>query len=221
MRAAAHRAQIREETQLIPLLEDVGNDVALAVRQQMEDRPWLRVVPCSRRESYDADSVAHVLGRLGAASPERIANDPFRGDELRALKSGERCGVSGVEYLAEAALRGTRGRIVQDYNWQPVERQDPVPGRDVDLTIDLDLQQHILGLLEQAVSEREAPAGAAAVVIDAASREVRALVSYPTYSYENFGGILTNWCATRNSNRCCSGRSRRAIRRGRSARPSR
>ncbi len=187
-RAATRQEVIREENQLLAVVEDVGNEVAVAVRLELGHRPWLRVVPSSRRVADRADALVHVLGRLGAASPELLAADPLRGDELRGLRPGDRCGVSGVERLAETSLRGKRGRVTLDYTWQPLERTEPVRGRDVHLTIDLDLQEFVLGLLEEAVLERPEMerAGAAAAVVDVATREVRALVSYPVYSYARF-----------------------------------
>ncbi len=187
-RAATQQEMIREENQLLPVLEDVDNEVAVAIRLELEHYPWLRVVPSSRRIAVHADALPHVLGRMGAASPEHVAADPLRGDELRGLRKGDRCGVSGIERLAESSLRGRRGRITLDYAWQPRERVEAEPGRDVHLTIDLDLQEYVLGLLNEA--EQQLPdserAGAAAVVMDVATREVRALVSYPTYAYAAF-----------------------------------
>lgn len=189
---------VREEAYLLPVIEQVPDAVAVAARLELEEYPWLLVLPASRRVAHDADALVHLLGRLGAASEARIAADALRGDELRELRRGDLCGVSGVERLAEVSLRGTRGRILSDYGRQTLERSEPVPGRDVYLTIDLELQQHVLAVLEEAVRgdpKKNPPgglplgfrAGAAAVVIDVATREIRALVSYPTYPYESFG----------------------------------
>ncbi len=179
---------VREETQLLPLLENVDHRVALRVRLEFARCPWLRVVPSTRRVAHDVDALVHVLGRLGAASPESIAEDPHAGDELRALRPDDRCGISGVERLAESSLRGARGRIIYDYNWQELERVDAVAGRDVHLTIDRELQHFVFELLAEAVSARPEGqrSGAAAVVIDAATRDIRALVSYPAYKAEEF-----------------------------------
>jgi penicillin-binding protein 2 len=185
-RAAAGGKKIREEDRLLPLLEDLDNDVAVAVRLELETYPWLKVVPASRRVVHDADSVVHMLGRMGAAGPERLVSDPLAGDDLRGLRKDDRCGVSGVERLAETSLRGQRGRVMYDYNWQALERNEPVRGHDVQLTIDLELQKHVVGLLEQVVGDCRFPSGAAAVVIDVATREVRALASYPVYSFDQF-----------------------------------
>ncbi len=185
-RAAARQKRIREEDQALPLLDDVADDVAVAVRLELEYYPWINVRPGARRVVQGGDSLVHVLGRLGAADPQRLTADPLAGDELRGLRQDDHCGLSGVERLAETSLRGQRGRVTYDRNWQAVERVSPVAGQDVHLTIDLELQEHVLGLLEQAVHEGRFPSGAAAIVIDVATREVRALVSYPVYRHDEF-----------------------------------
>ena len=73
-----------------------------------------------------------------------------------------------------------------------VERSEPVAGQDVELTIDMELQEFVLAALREAVEGTETTpgvpyaSGASAVVLDVATREVLALVSYPAYSYERF-----------------------------------
>ncbi len=187
-REASGQDMIREEKELLPVVENVSNDMALAVRLELERYPWLRVVPSSERVAHDADSLCHLLGRLGAASPSRIASDPLKDDELRALRRTDQVGVSGVERLAETTLRGWRGRIVEARDWTELEHIDPVPGRDVRLTIDLPLQKKVVELLAAGVhnADKSLQAGAAAVVVDVDSREILALASYPTYDYDGF-----------------------------------
>lgn len=177
---------VAEEFTLHPVIEDVDDEIALAIRLEMERYPWLRVVPGSRRVAHDADAVVHLLGRLGAVSQEHLEGDPLRGDKLRGLHPGDRCGITGIERVAETALRGTRGYIVEEFDGTQLERTDPVAGDDITLTIDIELQEHVLDLLAAAVEQGVSPAGGAAVVIDAATREVLALVSYPGYSYDRY-----------------------------------
>ncbi len=177
---------VAEEYAMHPVLESVSDDVALAVRLEMAQMPWVEVMPASRRVAHDADSLAHVLGRMGAVSAAAIERDPLAGDELRELRAGERCGISGVERIAESTLRGTRGRLLIDFDGEVVERIDQQPGQDVTLTIDIDLQRRVFEILESHVRQSLHPAGGAAVVLDAQTREVLAMASYPTYSIEHF-----------------------------------
>jgi cell division protein FtsI/penicillin-binding protein 2 len=179
--------KIKEEECYHALIGGIDEELALAVRIELEpEHPWLAVVPSSRRVAHGADALVHVLGRLGAASPSRIAADPLRDDELCGLMAGDQCGVSGVERLAELELRGVRGRVMRDFDRTETDRIDPVRGADVTLTIDADLQRKTLAILKEAVDGSEHPAGGAAVILDVATREVLALVSYPVYSYDDY-----------------------------------
>jgi len=179
---------VREEREFHAVVRGIDEASALRVRRELEgEYPWLSVTPSSRRVAADVDPLAHVLGRLGAVSSERIAADAEAESDLHRLRPGDRCGISGIERVAEDALRGTRGRRVLDFNRRSVlERSDPIRGEDVRLTIDLDLQRRVYGILMAHVDRSEHPAGGAAVVLDARTREILALVSYPTYHIDRF-----------------------------------
>ncbi|MBU0639449.1 MAG: hypothetical protein KKB50_11340 [Planctomycetes bacterium] len=190
-RHAGHDQPVAEEYELHPLIEGVDNDLALAVRMELEKYSWLkqpllRVVPSSRWVAHDVDACVHVLGRLGAVSRERIEQDPLAGDDLRRLRPGDQCGISGVERLAETVLRGTRGRVVDDFDGTTLEYREPERGSDIYLTIDADLQRRTLAVLDEAVNSSVNPAGGSAVVIDVATREVLVLASYPAYEYDRY-----------------------------------
>lgn len=185
-RQSPHVLKIAEEDQRLPVAEGLDDAIALPVRLELERRPWLRVQPGSHRVAHDGNNLVHLLGRLGAASAERIASDPLRDDELRRLRPVDNCGISGIERLAEPVLRGARGRIVESYDRTVLEHIEPQPGRDVYLTIDFPLQTKVMSLLAAATQECVHPAGAAAVVIDVDTREIRALASFPTYDYATF-----------------------------------
>jgi len=182
---------VAEERWLHPIIEDVPDDLAVAIRLELEHLPWLAVVPSSRRVAHQADAVAHLLGQLGAVSPERLAADPLRADDLRRLHPTDRCGTTGIERVAETMLRGTRGRISVDLDGTELEHIDPITGQDVELTIDMEIQETVLAMLADAIDGRDVhgnqrltwPAGGAAVVLDVATREILALVSYPVYNY--------------------------------------
>lgn len=182
---------VREEFAMHPVVEGVDHDIALLIRQNLERYPWLRVVPGSRRRAYDVDAMAHLIGRTGPATRERIEADPLREDERRGLRPGDRCGTSGIERMADSVLRGVRGQLADETNPADPDNQEPIRGRDVVLTIDSDLQQRTLEILEQAVAASIHPAGASAVVIDVETREVLVLASYPTYSFESFAHDYT------------------------------
>ena len=83
-----------------------------------------------------------------------------------------RYGVSGIEAAFDAHLRGEAGRSVWQSAWEKLIHRPP-QGRDVQLTLDTMLQI-------QAQQELEGRAGAI-VLLEAASGEILALASSPTF----------------------------------------
>ncbi len=177
---------VKEETRLHPIISGADSELALTVRLALERFTWLRlpmlaVEPATRRKPAHELAFSHLIGRLGAVSESHLANDPLAGDDLRRLLPDEQVGVSGVELLAETALRGARGWVLDDFDRNEIERRAPQAGGDVRLTIDARLQEAAYEILAEAVEASEFPAGGAVVVLDSQSREILALVSYPSY----------------------------------------
>ncbi len=118
-----------------------------------------------------------------------------RGD-LGAYRPGDPAGRSGIELSAEFELRGLRGSQILQLDTGETIRVDPVAGRDVSLTLDVQLQARVQALLEpssglavvQAFHDNRAglnigpgtPLAAAVVVLDVDTAEVLAMVSTPT-----------------------------------------
>ncbi|MBN2448370.1 MAG: hypothetical protein JXO22_16705 [Phycisphaerae bacterium] len=180
------KQSIVEEYAFHPIIENADRELVLAVRMELEQYPWVRVEPATQRVAHDVDALAHLVGRQGQASAERIADDSFADDELRRLRPGDVCGITGVERVGEAVLRGVRGRVVEDFDRVVLDRVEPVHGQDVYLTIDVDLQREALRRLGEAIEASVSPSGGSVVILDVATREVLALVSYPTYHYDTF-----------------------------------
>jgi penicillin-binding protein 2 len=118
--------------------------------------------------------------------------------DLGGYLPGDMTGRWGIERAQEWRLRGLRGQRIEQLDSHTEQRIDPKPGRDVRLTIDIELQARITALLSpdlglmirQPWHEKElvGPVGeplcGAAVVLDIASGEVLAAVSAPTFSSE-------------------------------------
>jgi penicillin-binding protein 2 len=175
---------VAEEFAYHALVEGLDDATAMGVRLALERYPWIDVTPGTHRARTAPASLVHVLGRTGPATDELLERDPLADDDLRRLRAGESCGVSGVERAADVHLRGTRGRVVTDADGHETSRCEPVHGRDMYLTIDSEIQQRVLEILAAAVESSEHPSGGSAVVIDVATRDVVALVSYPVYDAE-------------------------------------
>ncbi len=124
---------------------------------------------------YAYPNLAHVLGDVAEVSPKDIEMDSY-------YESGDYMGKQGVERSYEKDLRGekgvqillrdSRGRIQGHYQNGAFDSQ-PKPGKDLTLSIDLELQ---------ALGERlmEGKLGSI-VAIEPKTGEVLCMVSSPTY----------------------------------------
>jgi len=116
---------------------------------------------------------AHTIGYVGEVTQEEIDHSEDGGYAV-----GTRVGRGGIERAYDAKLRGRDGvrYIQEDARGRPLgtlRETEPVPGEDLVLSLDADLQEHAESLLA-------AEGAGALVVIDPRSGEVLALASWPT-----------------------------------------
>lgn len=160
------------------------------------------------------ESAAHILGYLGRISQDyEIEKYINQGDYLR----DDIIGKTGVEENFEHLLNGTKGSEtlkvdVYGNRISTVETGEPVPGNNLYLTIDIDLQRNAEKYLERALEEiqtggvfeskwgdfdfdhtyKNAVSGAL-VALDVNTGEVLAMVNYPSYDPNLFStGISQN-----------------------------
>jgi len=101
-------------------------------------------------------------------------------------------GGSGFEYGEDRVLRGQDGirRVVSDALGQPISIRDEratVPGRDVQLTIDANLQDKVESVLD-GVGQVYRPRGATAIVMDPQTSQILALANWPRVDANDPGG---------------------------------
>jgi penicillin-binding protein 2 len=150
-------------------------------------------IDVGRSRFYPSNELAaHVLGYVSAVSEEELNGDPLL--ELPGFKIGK----NGVEKVYDELLRGRAGTSQVEVNAigriiRELSRQDGEPGRDISLTLDLDLQRF--------AAERIADESAAVVVLDVQSGEVLAIVSTPSFDPNAFNSGLStaDWNALVNN----------------------
>ena len=130
---------------------------------------------------------AHILGRIGKITAENVSK--YADYPLDAL-----VGTSGCEAAFEEYLRGTDGKKISVYNKDGElikEYYDPEPvvGKDVYLTIDIDLQIAAEDALKAEIERLDDSEAGAATFIDPNNGEVLVSASYPTYSQNQFSGV--------------------------------
>ncbi|MGA2231236.1 MAG: penicillin-binding transpeptidase domain-containing protein [Tepidisphaeraceae bacterium] len=185
-----YAVEVGDQTTPHVILSGIDTNQYNELAREAENMPGLVLQPGRKRVYPLGDVACHILGHLTPVTPEQLAADANRDDPLRALLPSDLSGQTGVERLCEPLLRGTRGEIRTSAIGNDTGTTDPVPGHDVALTIDAQLQRAIEQSFAarrvyrdpetEETSVRQNQPGAA-VVIDIATGQVRALVSYPTF----------------------------------------
>jgi penicillin-binding protein 2 len=144
--------------------------------------------PQSKQRQYNYPGyLSHILGGIGYITAENLeyyTDLGYPGDAL--------VGLSGVEALFEEYLHGVDGsmKIVEDADGRIISKEvvkQPVPGKDVWLTIDIDLQVAAEdALAEFAKKYCKAEDAGAFTAIDPKDGGVLVLASYPTYDLTTF-----------------------------------
>ena len=171
------------------LAEDVDAESLAAVMELAV--PGVVVENGTVRE-YNTTYAAHILGYIGPIWSEEAAEYREKGYSMNAL-----VGKSGVEQAFEEYLHGSSGikRTTVSSTGEILNRYyvtEPVPGNNVELTIDISLQavaeqaleKVILDLRENGVGrnkEGKDARGGAVVVQMCKTGEILAMASYPTY----------------------------------------
>jgi penicillin-binding protein 2 len=168
----------------IPLKRDITPDEQAFVEAHRNELPELETLEEQRR-LYPRDGfAAHLIGYVGEVSEQMLENDT----RYAAYEPGDVVGKSGVEETYDGLLRGTNGSrdvIVNSHGKEvgTLGQEQAVAGKDLHLTIDLDLQR----VAEQALEGKNG----AIVAMDPHTGEILAMVSRPSYDPNQFSVKLT------------------------------
>jgi len=173
---------IRDMYESQPLLELKTEDDIFAAQIEFMDTNDVKIIPRGRRTYPYGTVAAQTIGWVGGATQD-YHKALFEKDPLASYLEGEICGRRpGVEYVCEPILRGRRGELVYDIDRELVRHTETEFGRDVQLTLDIELQRRIEEHLTDPTQNANADANMAAVVIEILSGDILALVSLPTFN---------------------------------------
>lgn len=180
-------APVAEESLAHTLIPGLTHQQQIRAREIFSRYPWVYLEASSSREfAANTTPMAHLLGRMAKVSPEDLAADPDLDNPFSRYQADDLRGSSGVEWLAESTLRGRRGRITLERDGTIVEEIAAEDGADARLTIHAELQRRLYDVLAATVAAHPESSGGAIVVLDVASRDALALVSYPSYDPAEF-----------------------------------
>jgi penicillin-binding protein 2 len=195
----------------VPVAHDIPEQLAVYLTEHEDEFGGIVQVDARAIREYPFGRLAsHLLGYVGAINDEEF--ERLR-DSPENYQLTDEIGKAGVERTYESELRGKPGRLVLevDANGRTIRQLDyepPVPGHDVVLSIDAQVQ----AVAEQALREEiartrqrevsagnapnRAPAGSV-VVLDPRDGSVVAMASFPDYDPRAFVDGIDNaeWAA--------------------------
>ena len=164
--------------QPIFLKEDITQDEQAFIEAHRNELPELDTIRADRRLYPRNGFMAHLIGYVGEVT-EDMLNQP----QFELYNPGDVVGVSGVERQYNNALMGKNGARQELVNSHGREvgllgETDAIPGKQLKLTIDIDLQ----------IAAEEALEGknGAIVAMDPHTGEILAMVSRPTFDPNDF-----------------------------------
>ena len=164
--------------QPLPLKQDITQDEQAFIEAHRNELPELQTLDEQRR-LYPRDGfAAHLVGYVG-----EVSENDLKTEKYAVYNPGDVVGKSGVEASYDSILRGTDGsrNIVVNSHGKEVGQlgqELAIPGQDVRLTIDLDIQR---------VAERALEGKTGAIVaLDPHTGEILAMASRPTFDPNQF-----------------------------------
>ncbi len=176
-----NKVDIAEMHKSYPLLELKTDDDIFTAQLEFLDIDDVQILPKAHRFYPFGSVAAQTIGWVGPATQQQDKK-LFANDRLSSYLDDEVCGrEDGVEYVCESILRGRRGELVYDIDRRLVNRTKTRFGKDVSVTLDIELQKKIENYLADCDINPNCMAPTAAVVIDVATADILALVSMPVF----------------------------------------
>jgi penicillin-binding protein 2 len=165
------------------LKDDITPDELAFIESHRADLPELDIITVHRRLYPKGGFMAHVIGYVG-----QVSEDMLTQPQWELYNSGDIVGMSGVEQYYNDILMGKNGsrQVIVNSRGKEVgtlKDMPAVPGKQLKLTIDLDLQI----AAEQALEGKPG----AIVAMDPRSGEILAMVSRPAFDPNAFAVKIT------------------------------
>lgn len=184
----------------IRIKTDVTPDIVTIIEEQKENYPGVVIEVLPIRDYMNKQEAAHTYGYVSEINDmelEKMKDDGY--------KTGDIIGKFGLEKVYDKELRGVNGgqQVEVDVSGRPVEilgKKEPIPGDDLYLTIDKNLQAAAEKAVDEQLKAINAHA-AAAVALNPQTGEILAIVSRPAFDPNLFAhGISTkDWNALNNN----------------------
>lgn len=137
---------------------NVSRETVAVIMENSADLPGVSIVEDTVRRYVDSEYFAHLLGYTGKISSEELTT---LNEELAAQGMGtdtyninDVVGKNGIEASFETTLQGVKGyeKVIVDVTGKVIsieERQEAQAGKDIYLTVDMELTKAVYHILEQ------------------------------------------------------------------------
>lgn len=174
--------------QPILLNDDLDYRTLSLLEETRSEIPGLLLQPKPRRVYPHGRATAHLTGYVA-----QINEGELREREGAGYSAGDILGKTGIESMYEAELRGEKGAEYVEVDamgrrigpWPDLPFEAPRRGRDLHLTVDLDLQRRAAEIFP-------ADRRGAVVALDPRTGDVLLLYSSPSYDPNVFSGQLSS-----------------------------
>jgi penicillin-binding protein 2 len=171
----------------INIKTDVPEDVRGYIAERQEQFPGVSVDNVFLRHYPQKELAAQLLGTANQISPAQLKDKTYRG-----IPAGSIIGQSGIESTYDEFLRGRDGKelLLVDAQGNPRgtgTRSEPIPGRNVQLTLDLRLQRAAQKAYEQVSGGNPG----AFVAMDPRDGSILAMGSFPTFDPNVLVGAIS------------------------------
>lgn len=178
IRERLKRVRSWREFEPIRIKEDVSREEVAVIEAQLYAWTGVQIKVEPRRSYPFGRMAAHILGHVG-----QISQAELRRRQAEGYRIGDYIGKKGIERVLDGELKGDDGVVKLEVDSlgreiRELARREPVPGRDVTLTIDLGLQQVVDAALEGK--------SGAIVIIDPATGDILAAASSPAIDPNRF-----------------------------------
>jgi penicillin-binding protein 2 len=178
VRARIKHFSYMPQYQPIFLKEDITQDEQAFIEAHHNELPELDTIRADRRLYPRNGFMAHLIGYVGEVT-EDMLNQP----QFELYNPGDVVGVSGVERQYNNALMGKNGARREVVNSHGrtlgvLGETDAIPGKQLKLTLDIDLQI----AAEEALGDKNG----AVVAMDPHTGEILAMASRPTFDPNDF-----------------------------------
>lgn len=166
----------------VPLLTQLSEQDVAKISVRQYQFPGVEVTAVLKRYYPYGSALTHVLGyvsRINDRDIRRLTEE----DKISNYQATHDIGKIGIERFYEDTLHGTsgyqevevnsRGRVIRTLKYVP-----PIPGKDLVLNLDIDLQQYAFHLMDKRRGS--------IIILDPKDNGVLAMVSSPSYDPNAF-----------------------------------